>query len=98
MRDAHWVRFLGQDTDFHLGFERVARLWRYPVVMAGRRRTARGRYEVRFEILAEPPYHTAPAGALVERYAAALERSIRAHPADWLWSHRRWRSVKPFYR
>ena len=94
--ECHWIPFLNQQTPFLVGFEKLARLWGYPVVLAARRRTKRGYYEVTFEILGEPPYDS-KSFHLTERYAASLERSIRASPADWLWTHRRWRTRKPFY-
>ncbi len=85
-------RFLNQATPFVVGFEKLARHWRYPVVFVGRSRTGRGRYAVAFEVLGEPPYDCAPF-ELTERYVRALERSILEHPADWLWTHRRWRDA-----
>jgi KDO2-lipid IV(A) lauroyltransferase len=92
--ESHRVSFLDQDTPFLVGFEKLARLWKYPVVFAARHRTRRGHYEVTFEILGEPPYDSTRF-EIVQRYASALERSIRKHPADWLWSHRRWLAAKP---
>jgi len=94
--DTHWVQFLNQDTAFRSRFETLARLWRYPVIFVARRRTARGHYEVTFELLGEPPYDVPPF-QLVDRYAAALQRSITENPADWLWTQRRWTIKKPFY-
>lgn len=92
----HWLRFLGQDTAFAVGFERIARMWSLPVVHAARRRTGRGRYEVTFEILGEPP-HSEPAFTMVERFAASLERAVRASPEDWFWHRRLWQHKRPFY-
>lgn len=92
----HWVRFLNQDTAFQVDFERLARLWNCPVVHAARRRVGRGRYEVTFEILGEPPYAD-PVYTIVERFAASLECSIRANPEDWFWHRRRWKRKRPFY-
>lgn len=94
--ECHWVKFLNQETAFRSSFEKIARQWRYPVVFASRRRTSRGHYEVTFEVLGEPPYDSPPF-QLVERYAQALQNSIIANPADWLWTQRRWTIKKPFY-
>jgi KDO2-lipid IV(A) lauroyltransferase len=94
--ECHSVQFLNQQTAFRSRFATLATLWNYPVIFADRHRTARGHYEVHFELLGEPPYPTA-APWLVERYAEALERSLRTSPADWLWSQRRWDFSKPFY-
>ena len=35
--------------------------------------------------------------AITERYARACEADVLAHPADWLWSYRRWKLKKPLY-
>ncbi len=40
---------------------------------------------------------TAVSGELTERYARLCEADVRASPADWLWSYRRWRLKKPLY-
>jgi KDO2-lipid IV(A) lauroyltransferase len=94
--ECHWVTFLNQDTAFRSRFEALARQWQYPVVFTSRKRTARGHYAVTFEILGEPPYGTQHL-QLVAHYAESLQRSIRANPADWLWTQRRWNVRKPLY-
>lgn len=97
-RDAErcWLTFLQQDTAFGLGLEKIARLTRYPVVFFNGARVARGRYELRFEVIARPPYDKEGHGVTVA-YASALQRSIEAHPEDWLWNYERWRYPKPLY-
>jgi len=91
-----WTTFLNQETAFRTSFETLAELWRYPVVFVSRKRTSRGRYEVTFVVLGKPPYDTKKSN-LVEAYASALQSSIRARPADWLWTQRRWSIAKPDY-
>ncbi len=97
-RDAerYWISFLGQDTAFGTGLDKVARLTRYPVVFFHGVRIARGCYQVHFELLTEPPYDK-QGDAVTNAYAAALERTIQAHPEDWLWSYDRWRHPKSLY-
>ena len=58
---------------------------------ADMRRVKRGYYEVRFEVLAEPPYHKGDT-AILERYIGFMERIIRREPELWLWSHKKWKS------
>ena len=91
-----WTRFLGRPTAFYMGPEKIAQVTRFAVFFAAMRRLERGRYEVRFETLAAPR-ETLPAGALTERFARCVEAQIQAHPADWMWSHRRWKLRRPTY-
>jgi KDO2-lipid IV(A) lauroyltransferase len=89
----HWTEFLGQRTAFYMGPEKIAQATRFAVIFAGMRRVARGRYEVSCELLAAA--QRVPAGEITERYARAVERQVQAAPADWLWSHRRWKLPTP---
>jgi len=92
----HWTRFLNRDTAFYMGPEEITRVTRYPALFVAMRRVARGRYEVEFQPLCAARETLAP-GELTERYARLVERQIRAAPADWPWSHRRWRLKKSLY-
>lgn len=92
----HWVRFLGRDTAFYLGPEEMARSMRYAALFVGMRRTARGCYEISFAPLAAPEERLRP-GEFTERYARLVEAQILAAPADWTWSHRRWKLKKGLY-
>lgn len=90
-----WTRFLGRPTAFYMGAEKIAQLAHLTVVFAGLRRIARGRYQVDFEMLGENSSHSA--GQITERYVRCVERQIRESPADWTWSHRRWKLRRPVY-
>jgi KDO2-lipid IV(A) lauroyltransferase len=90
----YWTQFLGQPTAFYMGPEKIAQATRFAVVFAGMRRRSRGHYEVSCELLAPAGERAAPA-QLTERYARAVERQVRAAPADWMWSHRRWKLPPP---
>jgi KDO2-lipid IV(A) lauroyltransferase len=94
--EQYWTRFLHQDTAFYVGSEKIARLGRFPVVFVAMERLGRGRYRARLELLASPPYEGA-GHTIIERYARRAEQQIRAHPGDWLWSHRRWKYPRPLY-
>jgi KDO2-lipid IV(A) lauroyltransferase len=43
----------------------------------------------------DPPDREAEALRLTAACTAALERAIRAHPAEWVWMHRRWQTRPP---
>jgi Kdo2-lipid IVA lauroyltransferase/acyltransferase len=90
----HWTRFLDQPTAFYMGPEKIAQAARFAVVFAGMRRIARGQYEVVCELLAAPGERATP-GEITERYARAVEKQVLAAPADWMWSHRRWKLPAP---
>ena len=32
---------------------------------------------------------------MTERYTNFLEEAIRAHPEQWIWMHRRWKTLPP---
>jgi Kdo2-lipid IVA lauroyltransferase/acyltransferase len=93
----YWTRFLGRDTAFYMGPEEIARVTHFPVFFIAMRRTARGHYELEFEPLAAAGEKLA-SGALTERYARRVEAQIHAAPADWPWSHKRWKLKKSVYQ
>lgn len=86
----HWTRFLNRDTAFFMGGDVIATSLGYPVFFVAIERTGRGRYLASFEQLRAAGETLAP-GELTERYARRVERQIHDSPADWPWSHKRWR-------
>jgi hypothetical protein len=58
-----------------------------------RRGSRRGDYVVHIrEITAAP--RQAFDGWITQEHMRMLEQSIRERPADWLWSHRRWKATR----
>jgi Kdo2-lipid IVA lauroyltransferase/acyltransferase len=94
--DKYWTAFLGTETAFFTGPEKLARLFQAPVVFVAMQRLRRGYYRVRFELLATPPYPSSP-GAVLQPYVQALEQQIRAAPQDWFWLYKRWKYEKSLY-
>ena len=88
----NWVTFLHRETGFYQGVEQLPRLTKYPVFFAAMYRIARGYYQVQFTQIGTPPY--ANDSSLLPRYAQLAEQVIREQPANWLWSHRRWKYPK----
>ena len=92
----HWTRFLNRDTAFYMGPEEISRVTGLPVFFIAMRRVRRGFYEMQFQPLASPGERLS-GGELTERYVRAVEQQIRAAPADWPWSHKRWKLKKSLY-
>jgi KDO2-lipid IV(A) lauroyltransferase len=94
--EKQWANFLGIETAFFTGPEKLARLFRAPVVYVHMRRLRRGRFLIRFETLAEPPYQVVE-GDVMRPYVRAVEAQIRSAPQDWFWLYKRWKYKKPLY-
>jgi KDO2-lipid IV(A) lauroyltransferase len=55
------------------------------------RKIKRGYYETTIIELARPPYAKGST-VVLDRYVEEVERIIRERPAEWLWSHNRWKT------
>lgn len=92
----YWTTFLNQDTGFYVGADKLAATFKYPVVFIKVVRQKRGHYLFSFELLAEPGEITvAEEYKVTEAYARKLENLVNQYPADYLWSHRRWKHKRP---
>lgn len=92
--NAYWTQFMNRPTPFYNASEKMARKLKMPVVYADMRRIARGHYEVYYhEITADPEKE--PAHAITEKYVQLIEAGIRLQPADYLWTHKRWKHQRP---
>lgn len=85
------TRFLNQDTVFFYGSNQLAILTQYPVMYYALRKIKRGYYETTIIELARPPY-AKDSTTVLDRYVEEVERIIRERPAEWLWSHNRWKT------
>lgn len=85
-----WTLFLGQETSFFMGIEKMAKKYNMPVIFPKTKRIERGRYETEFVLLCADPKNE-PEFAITKRYTCMLEEAIKQNPSCWLWSHRRWK-------
>ena len=92
--NAYWTRFMNQDTPVFRGTELLAKKLNYPVIFASVNRLRRGYYEMTAQTIFETPAATAE-GEISEAHTRMLEAAIHRDPANWLWSHRRWKRKKP---
>ncbi len=91
-----WIRFLNRDTAFFLGAEEIARATKYAAFFVRLKRVGRGHYRAEFVPLAAAGEQL-QGGEFTARYARLVEEQIRESPADWPWSHKRWKLKKPLY-
>lgn len=82
--------FLNQDTAVFLGAEKLAKLTGYPVIYFSMHRIKRGYYDITILSVTEHPREETDY-AITQKHLALLENDIRQQPANWLWSHKRWK-------
>ena len=91
--DRYWTTFMGQETAFLNGAERIAKMMNFPVFYCELTKTRRGYCEAEFKLMTEAPKETVE-GEITDMFAHELEQTIRRGPAYWLWSHKRWKFTK----
>jgi KDO2-lipid IV(A) lauroyltransferase len=85
-----WMNFLNRESLVFTGPERLSKEFDVDIVAARLERIDRGQYEVRFELLFDNPRNTAE-NEITITTNKDLERQILRNPANWLWSHNRWK-------
>jgi KDO2-lipid IV(A) lauroyltransferase len=95
--NAYWMNFFGKPAPFVTGPAKGAVKNNAAVVIIGFHKIKRGYYHFSSKLLTENGSSFSPE-ALTVIYKNALEEIIRADPANYLWSHRRWKyEWKPEY-
>lgn len=77
--------FLHQPTTFFTGGAKLAKATNAAVVYISIRKVKRGYYSLTFVPIEKP------ADQILQAYSELLVADIRANPAHWLWSHKRWK-------
>ncbi len=88
--NAFWMPLFGKPAPFVTGPAKGAIRSNAVVVMAEMQRKKRGHYHFGIRVIADSVEGMEPA-VLAARYRDELERVIRQDPANYLWSHRRWK-------
>ncbi|XOV93239.1 MAG: lysophospholipid acyltransferase family protein [Bacteroidota bacterium] len=86
----YWVNFMGKETAFINGLSQLPYLAQLPCYFARYRRVKRGRYQIEFVKIGEPPYQKGDLDVL-RNYVKESEALIKSDPSQYLWSHRRWK-------
>ena len=89
---AYWVPFFNRLTPFVSGPEKGAKKNNTPVIFANFYQVKRGYYHIQFEVITTNP-NAFEEGQLTKLYVNYVEKAIRDNPANYLWSHRRWKWV-----
>lgn len=87
---AYWISFMGKPAPFTMGPEKGAKRNNTIVLYADFYRPKRGYFKLEMSLLTDDPRSFAD-GQLTKRFVERLESSIRQRPANYLWSHRRWK-------
>lgn len=89
--DTYKFEFLGQETYFHSGMEKLAHISHAAVVYLYISQLARGHYKIScLPVCINPESETE--GAITGQYADLLAKNISDEPYGWLWTHRRWKN------
>lgn len=86
----YWTNFLNQETPVFTGTEKLAKKLNAPVVFVHIDRTTNGNFQMSFELITDNP-KAHPEGEITNLHTQLLEDKIKSNPAQWLWSHRRWK-------
>ena len=78
--DRYWTTFMGQETAFLNGAERIAKIMNFPVFYCELTKTRRGYCEAEFKLMTEAPKETVE-GEITDMFAHELEQTIRREPA-----------------
>ncbi len=87
---AYWLPFFGKMATFVQGPERTARMNNTVVMMGKINIIKRGYYRSEIVLLTTDP-KSLPKGEITKRMVSFIEDGIREQPANYLWSHRRWK-------
>jgi Kdo2-lipid IVA lauroyltransferase/acyltransferase len=87
-----WTTFMNQDTPFFVGAEKLANAFNCPVLFLDVHRIKRGHYRLTFDVLSDGEAKSVEGEyPITEAFARKLEASLHRSPADYLWTHKRWK-------
>jgi len=90
-KSGYWINFFNHPTSFLIGPEKSAIRKKSAVVFVGFKRVKRGYYHFESVLLTDNAALIDKRGQLTGLYRDALENAIVNDPANYLWSHRRFK-------
>ena len=94
-KKTYWTKFMGIDTPFFTGAERLSRKLNIPVVFAEIKRVKRGYYEAEFKVLSKNPVKTKEF-EITNKFIELVENQIKLDPSEYFWAHNRFKHSKSF--
>ncbi len=88
-----WLPFLNHETPVFTGAERIMHKMNNAVFYVEMSRPRRGYYTCTFHLITRDP-QSLPEHELTRRFFAMLERTIKARPEYYLWSHNHWKRTR----
>jgi len=89
-----WTTFLNQEAAFFEGVEKISRKLELAVVFMDIRKVRRGCYEINFTKLFDNGAKTRE-HEITLACVRKMEEEIKARPEFWLWSHNRFKHIRP---
>ena len=89
----YWTNFLGVETLFFTGSERLAKELDIPVVFGEMKKIKRGKYQMEFKLIADKPLKLKDK-EITEIYKKMVENQIKTNPSYYFWTHRRFKHEK----
>jgi len=89
-----WMKFLNREAPFFAGPVKLAQKLNQPLFFHRTRKLSRGKYEIDFTLLFEEPAKV-DTHEILRAYVNKMEEVIREEPEYYLWSHRRWKHIRP---
>ena len=90
---AEWISFMNREAPFFRGPEQMARRAKAAVVFAGITKLSRGNYRINLSKYCDDASQT-NTGEILHAYVTFVEQQLRHQPANWLWTHKRWKHTK----
>lgn len=90
--NAYWGNFFGKKTPLVKGPEKGSKQNNTAVIYADFYKIKRGFYQLDFELISiNPREDFKKEGTLTKLLLHKIEESIKQHPANYLWSHKKWK-------
>lgn len=86
------VDFMGRECDSMVAAATLAAKFGFPVVFQHMDRREDGGYTISYELICQDASKVAPE-EIMRQYYRLLEADIRRQPANYLWTHKRWKRI-----